>query len=210
MRLYTYFRSGAAHRVRIALELKSIAYESVPVHLLRDGGEQNAASYLAVNPQGRVPTLVLADGTALLQSSAIIDYLEETHPTPPLLPTDPVARARVRAVAAIIGCDIHPLNNLAVLTALRGLGQEERAVAMWTRQWIERGLHAVERLIGDAIWCFGPEPGLADVYLIPQLFSARRFGADLAAFPRVRRVSALADHHEAFARAAPGHQPDAE
>jgi maleylacetoacetate isomerase len=192
-RLYTYFRSGAAHRVRIALALKGIAYESVPVHLVR----------------ARVPVLELAGGERLIQSPAILEYLEETVPTPPLLPQDPVARAKVRGVAAIIGCDVHPLNNVAVLNTLRQLGQDEAAVQAWIARWITDGLTAVEQLIGDDGWCFGASPGLADVYLVPQLFSARRFSVPLDVYPRIAHVAALAETHLCFIAAAPENQPDA-
>ncbi len=209
-RLYTYFRSGAAHRVRIALALKGIAYDSVPVHLVRDGGEHRTPAYRALNPQARVPALQLPSGDVLIQSPAILEYLEETVPHPPLLPRDPVARAKVRGVAAIIGCDVHPLNNVAVLNTLRGLGHDEAAVLAWIARWITDGFAAVEQLIGDDGWCFAPAPGLADVYLVPQLFSARRFRVRLDGFPRIARVAALAAAHPDFIAAAPENQPDAE
>jgi maleylpyruvate isomerase len=209
LRLYTYFRSGSAHRVRIALALKGIAYESVPVHLLRDGGEHLKPGYRAVNPQGRVPALALPGGDVLIQSPAILEYLEETVPQPPLLPADPVARAKVRGVAAIIGCDIHPLNNVAVLSTLRRTGQGEAAVSAWIGQWITQGFEAVEQLIGKDGWCFGADPGLADIYLVPQLFSARRFKVPLDRFPRILRIAGLAETHAAFIAAAPENQPDA-
>ena len=208
-RLYTYFRSGAAHRVRIALALKGVAYESVPVHLVRDGGEHLKPAFRALNPQARVPVLELAGGERLIQSPAILEYLEETVPTPRLLPQDPVARAKVRGVAAIIGCDVHPLNNVAVLNTLRQLGQDEAAVRNWIARWITDGLTAVEQLIGDDGWCFGASPGLADVYLVPQLLSARRFSVPLDSYPRIARVAALADAHPCFIAATPEHHPDA-
>jgi maleylpyruvate isomerase len=209
LRLYTYFRSGSSHRVRIALALKGIAYDSVPVHLLRDGGEHLKPAYRAVNPQARVPALLLPGGEVLIQSPAILEYLEETVPHPPLLPADPVARAKVRGVAAIIGCDIHPLNNVAALSALRRLGQDEAAGSAWISRWITEGFEAVEQLIGQDGWCFGANPGLADVYLVPQLFSANRFKVPLDRFPRIRRVAGLSDAHLAFVAAAPESQPDA-
>ncbi len=209
-RLYTYYRSAASHRVRIVLALKGLPYDSVPVHLVRDGGEHRKPLFRALNPQARLPVLVTAGGDALVQSPAILEYLEETAPNPPLLPADPVARARVRGAAAIIGCDVHPLNNVAVLNALRAAGQDEAMIAAWIARWITEGLAAVEHLIGDAGWCFGPAPGLADVYLIPQLFSARRFKVDLAAFTRIARVATLAEAHSAFIAAAPENQPDAD
>ncbi|MFG1481056.1 maleylacetoacetate isomerase [Xanthobacter sp. V4C-4] len=211
MRLFTYWRSSAAYRVRIALALKGIAVEQVPVHLVRNGGEQHAPAYRALNPQERVPALELDDGTVLIQSPAILDYLEETHPAPPLLPTDAVARAKVRAVAAIIGCDIHPPNNSSQLAYLRqALGQDEAAVSAWIARWVTDGFRAVEALIGDEGYCFGPAPGLADVFLIPQLYSARRFHVPLETFPRILRVEALAATHPAFAAAHPARQTDAE
>jgi len=209
-RLYTYFRSGAAHRVRIALALKGVAYESVPVHLVRDGGEQLTPEFRALNPQARVPVLALPDGDVLIQSSAILEYLEETVPEPPLLPVDPVLRAKVRGVAAIIGCDVHPLNNVAVLNALRRSGLDDVAVSAWIAHWITQGLASVEQLIGEHGWCFGSAPGLADVYLLPQVFSARRFKVALDPFPRISRVADLAERHGAFVAAAPPNQPDAE
>ena len=211
MRLFTYWRSSAAYRVRIALALKGIAVEQVPVHLVRNGGEQHAPAFRALNPQQRVPALELDDGTVLIQSPAILEYLEETHPAPPLLPADAVARAKVRSVAAIIGCDIHPHNNASQLTYLRQtLGQDAAAVSAWIARWITDGFRAVEALFGDEGYCFGPAPGLADVFLIPQLYSARRFNVPLETFPRILRVEALAATHPAFAAAHPASQPDPE
>ena len=209
-RLHTYFRSGSAHRVRIALALKGVAYESVPVHLVRGGGEHLTPAFRALNPQARVPVLELASGDALIQSPAILEYLEETFPEPPMLPADPVARAKVRGVAAIIGCDVHPLNNVAALNTLRRSGLDAATVSAWIAQWITQGFAAVEHLIGEHGWCFGPAPGLADVYLVPQVFSARRFKVALDPFPRIRRVAELAEQHSAFIAAAPQNQPDAE
>jgi len=209
-RLYTYFRSGSSHRVRIALALKGVSHESIPVHLLRDGGEHRRDGFRELNPQGRLPVYVLPDGDVLIQSPAILEYLEEVAPLPPLLPVDPVARAKVRGVAALIGCDVHPLNNIAVLTTLRNtLNADEAAVSAWVASWIAEGFGAVEQLIGDSGYCFGLEPSMADVYLIPQLYSARRFGVDLNAFPRIRRVEALTQKHPAFSAAAPENQNDA-
>lgn len=211
MRLYTYYRSTAAYRVRIALALKGLQAEQVPVHLVRNGGEQHAPAYQAINPQERVPSLVLDDGTVLTQSLAICEYLEEVCPTPPLLPAAPVARAKVRAVADIIACDIHPPNNSSPLNVLRReLGQSEEAVSAWIARWVHDGFRAVEALIGEEGYCFGPEPGLADLFLVPQVFSARRFAVPLDAYPRILRVDALAAGHPAFAAAHPARQPDAE
>lgn len=209
-RLYTYFRSGAAQRVRIGLALKGIAYDSVPVHLVRNGGEQFYPAFKRLNPQARIPVLELSDGTPLVQSPAILEYLDETVPEPPFLPADPVGRARVRGVAAIIGCDIHPLNNVGPLNELRRSGWTDDAVSGWIGKWINHGLEAVEQLIGDGPWCFGEDPGLADIYLAPQLFSARRFKIPFHHLQRISRVAVLMDRHPAFLAAAPENQPDAE
>ncbi|CAC9685437.1 Stringent starvation protein A [Pseudomonas putida] len=201
MELYTYYRSTSSYRVRIALALKGLAYQSVPVNLLQ--GEQRGSGYVAVNPQGRVPALRTDGGELLVQSPAIIEYLEEVYPQPALLPSAAEARAKVRGVAAIIGCDIHPLHNVSVLNRLRQAGQDESQVNQWIGHWISQGLAAVEQLIGDHGFCFGDEPGLADVYLIPQLYAAERFNIDLDSFPRILRVAALAAEHAAFAQAHP-------
>lgn len=211
MRLFTYWRSSAAYRVRIALALKGISVEQVPVHLVRNGGEQHAPAYNALNPQERVPALELDDGTVLIQSPAILEYLDEVCPRPPLLPASAVDRAKVRAVAAIIGCDVHPLNNVSPLTMLRReLKQDQAAVSAWIARWVTDGFDAVERLIDDQGYSFGDQPGLADLYLIPQLYSARRFNVPLETFPRILRVEALAANHPAFVEAHPARQPDAE
>ncbi len=209
IRLFTYFRSGSSHRVRIALALKRVPYESVSVNLLRGGGEHLTPAFRAVNPQARLPVLEIEEGTVhLIQSPAILEYLDETVPEPPLLPRDPVRRARVRSVAALVGCDIHPLNNAAVLRALRGLGADEAAVAIWIATWITEGFAAIETMIDAEGWCFGDQPGLADIYLVPQLFSAARFAVPLDDFPRIRRVGEMASTHPAFIAAAPQNQPD--
>lgn len=208
MKLYGYWRSTSSYRLRIALALKGIAAEQAFVHLVR--GEQKTEAYRALNPQGRVPTLVLDDGTVLTQSPAIIEYLEEIFPNPPLLPTDPVARAKVRAVAAIIGCDVHPLHNVGPLNYLRGpLGRSEEEVSGWIATWIGQGFAAIETMIGGDGYCFGPTPGLADAYLLPQLYAARRFGVPLEAYPRILRVEKLAEEHPAFQAAHPAKQGDA-
>ncbi len=206
MRLYDYFRSSAAYRVRVALNLKGVAYESVPVHLVK--GEQSASDYLAINPQGRVPALAV-DGTVLVQSPAILEYLEETHPEPPLLPADPIRRARVRSVAALIGCDIHPLNNLAVLRRLKAMGHEQPAIDEWYRHWVVTGLDAVEAMIEGGPFCFGETPTLADLYLVPQVFNARRFSVPLARYPKIQAAEAACLALPAFRDAAPEAQPDA-
>lgn len=211
MELYDYWRSTSSYRLRIAMGLKGLRADRRPVHLVRGGGEHLGPAYRAINPQGRVPSLVLDDGSVLTQSPAIIEYLEERYPEPPLLPADAVARAKVRAVAAIIGCDIHPLHNSGPLSVLRrDFGRTDQEVNGWIGRWIGDGFAAVEALIGAEGFCFGPVPGLADVYLLPQLYAARRFGVQLDAFPRIRRVEALALEHPAFQDAHPTKQPDAE
>jgi len=207
MKLYTYFRSSAAYRVRIALNLKGIAYESVPIHLLKK--EQSAPEYLAVNPQGRVPALD-KDGTVLIQSPAILEYLEEVYPEPPLLPADPLARARVRAVCALIGCDIHPLNNVGVLRYIkRVFGQEQAAIDEWYRHWIVEGFQALEHLIEPGPFAFGPRPTLADVYLAPQVYNAVRLKVPMGPYPKIAAADAACARLEAFKAAAPEAQADA-
>ncbi|MEG9624253.1 maleylacetoacetate isomerase [Pseudomonas guariconensis] len=206
MELFTYYRSTSSYRVRIALALKGLDYQALPVNLLK--GEQRGANYLALNPQGRVPALRTGGGELLVQSPAIIEYLEEVYPQPALLPASAEARAKVRGVAAIIGCDVHPLHNVSVLNQLRQLGHDDAQVNQWIAHWIGQGLAAVEQLIGDRGFCFGDEPGLADVYLIPQLYAAERFNVDLSGYPRIARVAAVAQAHPAFAKAHPSCQPD--
>ncbi|SEI76554.1 maleylacetoacetate isomerase [Pseudomonas sp. NFR16] len=207
MDLFTYYRSTSSYRVRIALALKGLEVTAIPVNLIRDGGEHHEPEYLAINPQGRVPALRLDSGQVVIQSMAIIEYLEEHSPEPALLPTDLLARARHREVAALIGCDIHPLHNVAVLNRLRGLGHDEGDVGAWIGHWITQGFAAVEALIDDEGFCFG-QVGLADAYLLPQLYAARRFNVDLSAFPRICRVEALALQHPAFQQAHPDAQSD--
>ena len=211
MKLHNFFRSGTSHRLRIALQLKGLAYDYVPVDLRTE--QHQGAAFKALNPQGLVPALEV-DGQVLIQSPAIIEWLEETHPTPPLLPADPAARARVRALAALVGCDIHPLNNRRVLEALRhDFAADEAAVQRWCASWIEAGFDAYEALLaadparGD--FSFGDAPTLADVYLVPQVESARRFKVDVARWPRLHAVDQACGRLEAFRRAAPGVQPDA-
>jgi maleylpyruvate isomerase len=212
MKLYTYFRSSAAYRVRIALNLKGLTPAMVPVHLAKDGGEQTKPDYLAKNPQGLVPALELDDGTVLTQSLAIIEYLEQIRPTPALIPADPVLAAKVRAVALAIACDIHPLNNLRVLNYLkRPLGHGQSVVDAWYRHWIlEGGLQAVERMIPGGPFCFGAAPTLADVVLVPQVFNARRFSVAIDHLPKVLAADAACAGIEAFAKAHPSRQPDAQ
>ena len=214
MKLHTYFRSSAAYRVRIALELKGLVWQAVPVHLLRHGGEQHQPDYLAINPAGRVPTLV-DDEQVLTQSLAIIEYLDETHPAVPLLPADAPGRARVRAIAQTIACDIHPLNNLAVLQYLtRELGVDDAHKTAWYRHWVESGLAVVERLLAEhpatGAFCHGDGPTVADCCLVPQVYNARRFACDLSAMPTIGRIVERCESLEAFRRAAPEAQADAE
>ncbi len=211
MQLHTYYRSSAAYRARIALALKGIDYEPAFVHLLKDGGQQRAPAYKALNPLGLIPTLV--DGEAVVpQSLAILEYLEETHPSPALLPADAAGRAQVRAMALTVACDIHPLNNLRVLNYLRGtLGQGEEAVKAWIVHWIIEGFTALEKMVADGgRFCWGDVPSFADICLVPQMFNARRFGLDLSAFPKLSAIDAHCQTLDAFKAAAPGNQPDAE
>ncbi|MDF0578113.1 maleylacetoacetate isomerase [Bradyrhizobium yuanmingense] len=210
MKLHGYFRSSAAYRVRIALNLKGLGAEHLPHHLRK--GEQCAPGYLAINPQGLVPALEDDAGGVLTQSVAIIEWLDETHPNPPLLPKDPLRRARVRAFALAIACDTHPVQNLKVLARLRELGLPEEKVQDWAA-WVNReGLSACEMLIKDekGPFCFGDAPTLADLCLVPQLGNARRFGVDVSAYPRLLQAEAAARALPAFADAAPEKQPDAE
>jgi maleylacetoacetate isomerase len=211
LRLYSYFRSSAAYRVRIALNLKAIPYETIPVHLIKDGGHQHAPQFAAVNPQKRVPALALEGGEVLLQSLAILEYLDEVHPEPPLLPREAIERARVRAVAQIIACDIHPLNNVGPLNYLRSaVKADQEAVRAWYRHWITIGFEAVEALIRPGPYAFGPAVGLADICLVPQVANARRFKVPLERFPNIIAAVAAAEELSAFAAARPEAQPDAE
>jgi maleylpyruvate isomerase len=211
MKLYSFFRSGTSHRLRIALNLKGLDYEQIAVDLRRE--EHLAEAFKAINPQQFVPVLE-ADGRLMTQSPAIIEWLEERHPSPPLLPGDAGERARVRALAAVVGCDIHPLNNRRILEALRHrFGADDAAVNDWCGTWISAGFDAIEAFLtadrhrGD--FCIGNSPTLADVYLIPQVESARRFKVDIARWPLVQAVDATCAQLEAFRKAAPGVQPDA-
>ncbi|MGR3909187.1 maleylacetoacetate isomerase [Burkholderia sp. SR8] len=214
MKLYSYFRSSASYRVRIALNLKQLPFDTIPVHMLRDGGEQLKDAYRAVNPDAVVPTLVDGDAT-LQQSLAIIEYLEETHPEPALLPKDPVDRAYVRAIALQVACEIHPLNNLRVLKYLKHtLKVPEEAKNEWYRHWIEAGFASLEtRLANDprtGKLCFGDTPTLADICIVPQVFNANRFSIDTTRFPTIQRIADHASTLDAFKAAEPGAQPDAE
>ena len=210
MQLYSFFRSSAAYRARIALNVKGVAYETVPVHLTRDGGRQHSAEFHAVNPQERVPALAMP-GEVLLQSLAIIEYLDETHPDPPLLPKDAVERAKVRAVAQIIACDIHPLNNTSSLNYLREvLKADKAAVEAWYAHWVVAGFDAIEALIKPGPYAFGRQVTVADICLVPQVYNARRFKVPLDRFPGIVAVDTALSELPAFAAARPENQPDAE
>ena len=211
MKQYTYFRSSAAYRLRIALNLKGITAEPIAIHLTKEGGKQHSPEYRAINPQRRVPSLVLDNGEILIQSPAIIEYLDEIHPSPPLLPTDPVERARVRACAAVIGCDIHPLDNLAPLQYLRRvMKQEQPAIDAWYHHWVIEGFTALETMIRPGPYCFGNKVTVADIYLAPQMYNARRLKVPLDAFPKLVAADAELMKHPAFDKARPENQPDAE
>ena len=210
MILHGYFRSSASWRVRIALGLKGLSAQTVSHHLRK--GEQRASDFLGLNPQGLVPALVLDNGAVLTQSLAMIEYLDETHPEPALLPKDALRRAKVRAFAEAIACDLHPVQNLKVLQALRAGGFSEDAVNAWARQVNAEGLDACEKLLADeqGPFCFGATPTLADICLVPQLGNARRFGADVSGWTKLLRAEAACRELPAFQAAAPDRQPDAE
>ncbi len=213
--LYSYWRSSAAYRVRIALNLKGLAYQQVPVHLVKDGGQQHSADYLALNPQGLLPLLVDAGngGVRIAQSLAILEYLDEVFPVPALLPADPAQRAQVRALALHIACDIHPLNNLRVLQYLSTeFGASDEAKSAWYRHWVDNGLAAVEQglAVFDGRLSLGERPGYLEACLIPQLYNARRFDCDLSGYPRILALAARCEALEAFKNAAPEVQPDAQ
>lgn len=214
LKLYSYFRSSASYRVRIALNLKGLPYEYVPVHLLRDGGQQLLPAYRALNPDALVPSLV-EDDQVLMQSMAMIEYLDETHPEPPLLPGSALDRAYIRAVALEVACDIHPLNNLRVLKYLKHtLGVAEEAKDAWYRHWVELGFESVNTNLvrsGKAgRFCFGDTPTLADICLVPQVFNAQRFNIDVSRYPAIAKVFESCMAVPAFQQAEPKMQPDAE
>ena len=212
MTLYTYFRSSASYRVRIALNLKGLAYERVTVHLTRGGGEQLEPAFRAMNPNAVVPALKLDDGTVLTQSMAIIEYLDERHPSPPLLPKDPVQKALVRAAAQLIACDIHPINNLRVLQHLKGgLGHGQDDIVAWNKHWMRGGLNAfVQSIDRDSPFSFDAAPTLADLCLVPQLYNAARWGLDLTGLERLVEIRDRCLALAPFKRASPEEQPDAE
>ena len=211
MKLYTYFRSSAAYRARIALNVKGLSTEMIPVHLQKEGGLNRKPAFRAVNPQMKLPALQLDSGEVLIQSLAIIEYLDELHPQPPLLPRDPLARAKVRALAQVIACDIHPLNNTAPLRYLKHqLGQEQAKIDAWYHHWILEGFDALEALLGPGPYAFGSEVTLADVCLVPQVANARRFKVPLDKFPKIVAADAACNKLAAFEKARPENQPDAE
>lgn len=208
MKLYSYWRSSTSYRVRIALNMKGVAYELIPVDLV--AGAQTEAGYATLNPGMGVPSLVLDDGTVLIQSMAILDWLEDTSPDPALLPETPVAKARVRAAALAIATDIHPVNNLRVIGRLKSMGHSPQEVATWMNDWMARGLAAFSQMIAaDTPFCFGAAPGLADLCLVPQLYNAHRWGCDLSPFPRLTEIETRCLSLPAFDAARPEHQPDA-
>ena len=211
MKLYSYFRSSAAYRVRIALNLKGIAYQTAPIHLVKEGGHNKRPEFRAVNPQMRVPVLVTPAGAILIQSLAIMEYLEETHPEPALLPKDPIARAKVRALAELIACDIHPLNNTSALRYLKNqMRQEQSAIDAWYHHWVITGFEALEALLEPAPYACGDKVTLADLCLVPQVNNARRLKVPLDKFPKIVGVDAACLALAAFDRARPENQPDAE
>jgi maleylacetoacetate isomerase len=211
MKLYSYFRSSAAYRVRIALNFKNLEYEIVPIHLVKDGGQHKRPDYCAINPQMRVPALRLPSGDVLVQSLAIIEYLEDLVPDPPLLPADRLRRARARAIAQIVACDIHPLNNSGTLAYLRGpFQQQQSALDAWYAHWIVTGLEAIEAMIAPAPYALGGQITVADLCIVPQLANARRFNVPVQQFPRLLQVDAACQELVAFDKARPERQPDAE
>jgi maleylacetoacetate isomerase len=211
VKLYSYFRSSAAYRVRIALNVKRLPYETVPIHLVKSGGQNKTPEYRAINPQMRVPALVLPTGDVLVQSLAIIEYLDETSPQPPLLPAEPGDRAKVRAFAQVIACDIHPLNNIGPLRYLKNpLKHEQAEIDGWYHHWILDGFEALEAMIEPGPYAFGSQVTLADICLVPQMYNARRLKVPLDRFPKIVAVDAACLQLEAFDKARPENQPDAE
>jgi maleylacetoacetate isomerase len=210
VKLYTYFRSSAAYRVRIALNLKNLASDMIPIHLQKEGGLNKKPEYRALNPQMRVPALALDSGEILIQSLAIIEYLDEIHPQPPLLPRDPVARAKVRALAQLIACDIHPLNNVGPLRYLKNqLGRDQASIDAWYHHWILEGFDALEAMLGPGPYAFGKAVTLADICLVPQVYNARRLKVPLDRFPKIMAIDAACANLPAFEKARPENQLDA-
>ena len=211
MKLYTYFRSSAAYRVRIALNLKGLSSEMITIHLQKQGGLNKRPEYRAVNPQMRVPALQLDSGDVLIQSLAIIEYLDEVYPKPPLLPRDPLERAKVRALAQMIACDIHPLNNTSPLRYLKHqLGQDQAKIDAWYHHWILEGFEPLETMLRPGPYAFGGEVTLADICLVPQVYNARRLKVPLDRFPKIVAVDAACAKLGPFEQARPENQPDAE
>ena len=211
MKLYSFFRSSAAYRVRIALNLKQLSCEIIPIHLQKEGGLNRKPEFRAINPQMRVPALALDTGDVLIQSLAIIEYVDELHPQPPLLPADPLERAKVRALAQMIACDIHPLNNVAPLRYLKNaMGRDQAEIDAWYHHWILEGFDALEAMLRPGPYACGAEITLADVCLVPQLYNARRLKVPLDRFPKIVAVDAACGKLAAFERARPENQPDAE
>ena len=211
VKLYSYFRSSAAYRARIALNLKGLPYEMVAVHLTKDGGQQHKPEFHAVNPQERVPALELSSGEVLTQSLAIVEYLDDIEPNPPFLPADALARAKVRAIAQIVACDIHPLNNLIALQYLkRTLKHEQAEIDAWYHHWVIEGFKAIEAMIGPGPYACGAHVTLADICLVPQVFNARRLKVPLDAFPKIVAADAACLKLAAFDKARPENHPDAE
>jgi len=211
VQLYTYFRSSAAYRTRIALNLKGLAYEPISIHLQKEGGLNRKPEYRAINPLMRVPALRLDSGELLTQSLAIIEYLDETHPQPPLLPRDPLRRAQVRAMAQLIACDIHPLNNTSPLRYLKNeLGQDQAKIDAWYHHWILEGFAALETMVAGTPYAAGAEVTLADICLVPQVANARRLNVPLDRFPKIVAIDAACGKLDAFVKARPENQPDAE
>lgn len=213
LHLYGYYRSSSAYRVRIALNLKGVDYEQTFIHLRN--GDQFGEDYVKMNPQAQVPTLVLDDGTVMVQSPAILEWIEETWADPPLLPSDPLGRQRVRALAAVPGCDIHPIGNLRVLKHVRETyGQDMAGAADWARHWITLGFDGLERLLAESdatgSFCHGDSPTLADIYLMPQVYNAVRFKVDMAKYPTIQQVADANMELDAVQKAYPDNQPDFE
>jgi maleylacetoacetate isomerase len=211
VKLYGYFRSSAAYRVRIALNLKDLPHAMESIHLTKDGGRQHSAAFHTINPHERVPALVLSGGETLTQSVAILEYLDEIYPDPPLLPADAIKRAQVRAFAQLIACDIHPLNNLAPLQYLKGtLGQAQDVIDTWYRHWVTTGFEALEKMAQPGPYAFGSQVTMADVCLAPQIFNAQRFKVSMDKYPKLAAIDAACNKLAAFAAARPENQPDAE